>query len=84
MRYLKIWEFFEVEEKPKLKFIKKPRKKGAKTDVYDVVKDGFTIGQIKWYSRLRGYGFLPTKDSENEIKDFIKDLMLSRKLKNDI
>jgi hypothetical protein len=45
------------------------------------VKDGFSIGQIKWYSRLRGYGFLPTKDSEKEIKDFIKDLMLSRKLK---
>jgi hypothetical protein len=47
MRYLKIWEFFEVEEKPKLKFIKNPRKKGSKTDVYDVVKDGFSIGQIK-------------------------------------
>ena len=37
------------------------------------------IGQIKWSSRMRGYAFQPTTDSSDEIKEFIKDLMKSRK-----
>jgi hypothetical protein len=28
---------------------------------------------------MRGYAFLPTTDSSDEIKEFIKDLMLKRK-----
>ena len=37
--------------------------------------------EIKWYSRMRGYAFLPTSDCNDEIKDFIKDLMKKRKEK---
>jgi ABC-type transporter MlaC component len=62
-----------------LDFKKKPKASGKKTDVYDVIKDGVQIGQIKWSSRLRGYGFLPTSDCEPSIKDFIKDLMSKRR-----
>ena len=62
------------------KFNKQPKKKGSKTETYNVIKDGNTIGQIKWYSRVRGYAFLPTTDSSNEIKEFIKDLMVKRNL----
>lgn len=71
--------FEKKKELPIIEFKKKVRKKGAKTDVYDVIKDGMIIGQVKWYSRLRGYGFLPTPDSDSEIKQFIKDLMQKRR-----
>ena len=67
------------KEVSKLKFNKQPRKKGAKTDVYNVIKGGNTIGQVKWSSRLRGYGFLPTSDCESEIKEFVKELMRVRR-----
>ena len=46
---------------------------------YTYNKDGNVIGQIKWYSRMRGYGFLPTPDCNDEIKEFIKDLMKKRR-----
>jgi hypothetical protein len=58
----------------KLKFNKQPKKKGAKTDVYNVVKDGTTIGQVKWYSRLRGYGFLPPSGDKSEVTEFVKEI----------
>jgi len=80
------WETGEIleskKEVSKLKFNKQPRKKGAKTDVYNVVKSGNTIGQIKWSSRLRGYGFLPTPDCDSEIKEFVKELMRVRREEN--
>lgn len=69
----------EKGDKPKLEFKKKLRKKGAKTDVYDVLKNGKLIGQVKWYSRVMGYAFRPTADIEPEIKSFIKALMSERK-----
>ena len=55
------------------------KKKGAKTETYNVSKDGNVIGQIKWSSRMRGYAFLPTNDISDEIKDFVKDLMKKRR-----
>lgn len=58
---------------------KKIRKKSGKTDTFDVIKDEKVIGQIKWVSRLRGYGFVPTTDCSDEIKSFIKDLMFKRR-----
>lgn len=80
MRYLKTYQLFEAkEEVSKLKFTLQPKKKGAKTDTYNVSKDGNVIGQIKWYSRMRGYAFLPTTDVSDEIKDFVKDLMKKRR-----
>jgi hypothetical protein len=82
MKYLKSYVLFE--SKSNLKFNKQPKKKGAKTETYNVIKDGNTIGQIKWYSRVRGYAFLPTTDSSNEIKEFIKDLMIKRNLEKQI
>ena len=42
----------EPKTTSKLKFNKQTKKKGAKTDVYNVVKGGTTIGQVKWYSNL--------------------------------
>ena len=77
MKYLKTYILFE--SKSNLKFTKQPKKKGAKTETYNVGKDGNVIGQIKWSSRMRGYAFLPTTDSCDEIKEFIKDLMKKRK-----
>jgi len=77
MKYLKSYTLFE--SKSNLKFTKQPKKKGAKTETYNVSKDGNAIGQIKWSSRMRGYAFLPTTDSSDEITEFIKDLMLKRK-----
>jgi hypothetical protein len=77
MRYLKPYKIFE--SKSSLKFVKQPTKKGAKTETYNVVKDGEVIGQIKWSSRMRGYAFLPEKEHGDEIKNFIKDLMSKRK-----
>lgn len=76
MRYLKTYQVFESKS---IKFKKKPNKKGAKTETYDVIKDGETIGQIKWSSRMRGYAFLPEKEHDEEIKNFIKDLMSKRR-----
>lgn len=67
------------ENKSNLKFTKKEKKKGAKTDTYDVSKSGTVIGQIKWSSRMRGYAFLPTTDCDNEIKEFVKELMKKRR-----
>ena len=77
MKYLKTYILFE--SKSNLKFTKQPKKKGAKTETYNVSKDGSVIGQIKWSSRMRGYAFLPTTDISDEIKEFIKDLMTKRR-----
>lgn len=77
MRYLKTYKLFE--SKSSLKFTKQTSKKGAKTETYNVIKDGEVIGQIKWSSRMRGYAFLPEKEHDDEIKKFIKDLMNKRK-----
>ena len=80
MEYLKSYKVFE--NKSNLKFTKKEKKKGAKTDTYDVSKSGTIIGQIKWSSRMRGYAFLPTTDCDNEIKEFVKELMRKRREEN--
>lgn len=77
MEYLKSYKLFE--NKSNLKFTKKEKKKGTKTDTYDVSKSGTVIGQIKWSSRMRGYAFLPTTDCDNEIKEFLKELMRKRR-----
>lgn len=77
MRYLKEYRLFE--SKSSVKFVKKESKKDAKTETYDVVKSGEVIGQIRWSSRMRGYAFLPEKEHDEEIKNFIKDLMSKRK-----
>ena len=77
MEYLKTYKIFE--SKSNLKFTKKEKKKGAKTDTYDVTKSGTVIGQVKWSSRMRGYAFLPTTDCDNEIKEFVNDLMKKRR-----
>lgn len=77
MKYLKTYILFE--SKSNLKFVKQPKKKGAKTETYNVSKDGNVIGQVKWSSRMRGYAFQPTIDSSDEIKEFIKDLMTKRR-----
>ena len=79
MRYLKTYQLFE--SKSSIRFTKKESKKGAKTETYDVVKSGETIGQIRWSSRMRGYAFLPEKDHDDEIKTFIKELMSKRRAK---
>ena len=68
-------KFFESKKSGKLKFVKQPKKVGAKTDVYNVMKNGKAIGCVKWSSRLRGYSFLPLPDCDSEIKEFGKDLM---------
>ena len=63
-----------------IQFTKVPKKKkSAKTDVFNVKKGDSIIGQIKWSSRMRGYAFLPTSDCEDQIKDYIKDLMKKRR-----
>ena len=77
MKHLKTYKIFE--SKSSLKFVKQPIKKGSKTETYNVVKDGEVIGQIKWSSRMRGYAFLPEKEHDDEIKNFIKNLMSKRK-----
>ena len=78
MKYLKTYTKL-FESKSSLKFTKQPSKKGAKTETYNVIKDGEVIGQIKWSSRMRGYAFLPEKEHDDEIRKFIKDLMNKRK-----
>lgn len=77
MKWLRTYKLFE--SKSSLKFVKQPTKKGAKTETYNVINDGEAIGQIKWSSRMRGYAFLPEKEHDVEIKNFIKDLMSKRK-----
>ena len=77
MKYLKNWLVFE--SKSSIKFVKQTKKSGAKTDTYNVIKSGSVIGQIKWSSRMRGYAFLPEKEHDTEIKEFIKGLMSDRK-----
>ena len=77
MKYLETYKIFE--SKSKIKFVKQKNKKDAKTEIYNVVKGGNILGQIKWSSRNRGYAFLPEKDHDTEIKDFIKNLMKKRK-----
>lgn len=63
-----------------INFKKLSQKKGAKTDTYDVYKNDMIIGQVKWYSRMRGYSFLPTPDCSDEVKSFIKSLMDKRRM----
>lgn len=77
MKWLKTYKIFE--SKSSLKFVEQPTKKGAKTETYNVIKNGEVIGQIKWSSKMRGYAFLPEKQHDVEIKNFIKDLMSKRK-----
>ena len=79
MRYLKEWKVFEAKRELELKFKPEPKKKGAKTGTWNVVKGGEVVGQIKWSSRMRGYAFLPTADISDEIKEFISDLMKKRR-----
>jgi hypothetical protein len=67
----KLWE--------NLVFKKLQSKPGAKTDTYRVLKDDNTIGRVKWWSRVRGYGYLPPEEDEQEVKDFISDLMKKRR-----
>ena len=81
MKHLTSYILFE--SKSSLKFTKQTAKKGAKTETYNVIKDGNVIGQVKWSSRMRGYAFLPEKDHDTEIKNFIKDLMSKRRAKKD-
>lgn len=71
--------FYILESSGGLKFNKQPKKKGAKTDIYNVVKNGTTIGQIKWSSRNRGYAFLPSSDCDERVKTFVKGLMTKRR-----
>ena len=62
-----------------VKFVKTSKKKDAKTDTYNVTKGKVVIGQVKWSSRMRGYAFLPTADCDNQVKEFVKDLMKKRR-----
>lgn len=64
----------------KVQFVKLLKKADKKTDTFKVLKDDVIIGQIKWSSRARGYAFLPTDDCSDEIKEFVKDLMVKRRL----
>lgn len=77
MKYIKDWLVFE--SKSSIKFVKQKKKVGAKTETYNVIKSGNIIGQIKWSSRMRSYAFLPEKEHDTEIKEFIKGLMSDRK-----
>lgn len=78
----KLESYRVFESKSNIKFIKQPKKKGAKTDVYNVSKSGNIIGQVKWSSRMRGYAFLPSSDCDTEVKEFVKDLMDKRRAEN--
>jgi len=75
MKYIKTFN----ESVEDIKFIKQPKKKGAKTDTYNVSKDGVIVGRVKWSSRMRGYAFLPTSDIEVDVKEFINNLMSKRR-----
>jgi hypothetical protein len=76
MKYLQDYKLFE--SKSNIKFIKKDKRKVQRL-ILDVSKSGTIIGQVKWSSRMRGYAFLPTADSETEIKSFVKELMDKRR-----
>ena len=67
----------EISEK--LKFTKQAKKKDAKTDTFKVFNGKSNIGQVKWSSRMRGYAYLPTPESNLEITEFIKDLNTKRR-----
>jgi hypothetical protein len=62
-----------------LRFEKMAKKSSAKTDVYKVFNGDDNIGLIKWNSRIMGYSFQPTDDCQEDIKMFIKRLMMKRK-----
>ena len=81
-RTKEIMGLLNEQSKGKLKFNKQPKKKGAKTDVYNVVKGGTTIRQVKWYSRLRGYGFVPPSGDESEVTEFVKEISKTHREKN--
>jgi len=74
-----MYNFDKFNLSESVEFKKKPKKKGAKTEVYDVVKNDDIVGQIKWSSRVMGYAFTPTKDCEKEVKEFVKELMAKRR-----
>lgn len=76
MNNLQSFEMFNEN----VKFVKLVKKADKKTDTYNVLKDDTIIGQIKWSSRARGYAFLPTEDCSAEIKEFVKDLMIKRRM----
>lgn len=81
MKYINDFLIYNLlENTSNLQFIKKERKKGNKTDIYDVIKHGQVIGQIKWNSRIRSYGFLPSNDCDEQIKEFIQKQMKKRKI----
>jgi hypothetical protein len=80
MEHIDTYKIFEA--KSSIKFNIQARKKGAKTDTYNVTKGGNIIGVVKWSSRMRGYAFLPSKDCESKIKEFVKDLMEKRREKS--
>jgi hypothetical protein len=77
VKHLKTYKIFEASLN--LKFIKQPKKKGAKTDIYNVSKSGTIVGVVKWSSRMRGYAFLPTLDCDAKVKEFVKELMSERR-----
>jgi len=81
-RSINEYNLSESKTTSKLKFNKQSRKKGAKTDVYNVVKGGTTIGQVKWSSRLRGNGFLPPSGDESEVTEFVKEISKTHREKN--
>ena len=77
MKYLLNYKIFETKED--LIFKALPLKKGRKTINYNVVYKGQIIGQIKWFSRLRGYGYFPIVELEVPVQDFIKKLNQERR-----
>ena len=80
MKYLTEYRVYESKvETPQLEFKPQPKKKGAKTGIWNVIKSGVVVGQIRWSSRVRGYAFLPTGDISDEIREFISDLMKKRR-----
>ena len=82
MKYINDFLIYNLlENTSNLQFIKKERKKGNKTDISDVLKNGQVIGQRKWASRIRSYGFLPSNDCDEQIKEFIQKQMKKRKSK---
>ncbi len=83
MNYLIDFDIFLFESASDLKFNKQPKKKGSKTDRYTVTKNGVSVGQVKWSSRLRGYAFLPMEDCSSDVKSFIQKLMAKRRENKD-
>ena len=86
MKHLKTYKIFENQSHDNddldIEFIRQPKKnKDSKTDTFNVLKNDILIGQVRWSSRLRGYAFLPSKDCESTVKEFVKDLMMKRRMK---